>query len=240
MERTDIYDAVWKRRSIRKYLDKGIEKDKIDALRRSISSLNEISGLTMEFIEDGDSFRSIKAIRFKNVRSVISVKGKTNDPDLFEKCGYYGEQIVLEATAMGLGTCWVAVSFNGKSGTLKIKDDETIVCGIPIGYGDGEMTISAGIPDVPPHRKTKSISEFLNGNTNVPEWVESAVKSVQFAPTALNNQRTRFSYADEKLIAETPPGKLNMIDYGITKFHFELAAGGKFPLGTPSEFERDQ
>jgi len=240
MENKDLYNAVWKRRAVRKYLEKHIEQDKIDALRRSISALNETSGLTMELIEDSDAFRSFKSFMFKNVRSVIAVKGKTDDPDLHEKCGYYGEQIVLEATSLGLGTCWViAFTFNSKSPSLNVKNDETIVCGIPVGYGAEEMSEPAGIPDAP-HRKTRSISEFLNGNTNVPEWVTSAVKAVQFAPTARNSQKTRFSYADGTVSAEISPGKTNMIDLGITKFHFELAAGGKFPPGSPSEFKKDQ
>jgi len=239
MEDSEVYNAIWKRTSVRKYNEKHIEKNKMDALRISISKLNEISGLTMEFIEISDSFHTFKAFSFKNVRSVISVKGKTDDPDLYEKCGYYGERIVLEATALGLGTCWVAATFNKKCSSLNVRGNETIVCGIPVGYGAEEMSTSAEIPDAP-YRKTKSVSEYLGGNTNVPEWVTSAMKAVQFAPTAMNSQKTRFSYADGKLSAEAPTGKLSTVDFGITKLHFELAAGGKFPLGTPSEFKKDQ
>ncbi|MCL1979415.1 MAG: nitroreductase family protein [Methanomassiliicoccaceae archaeon] len=238
MEKKDLYNAIWKRKSVRKYLDKHVEKSKLDQLRRSISSLNEESGLTMELIEDSDAFNSIKTFMFKNVRSVIAVKGRTDDPDLQEKCGYYGEEIVLEATALGLGTCWVAAwSFNYKSASLNVKDDETIICGIPFGYGTEGMSESTTVP-MNPHRKTKSVSDFLGGNANVPEWVTSAMKSVQFAPTSWNSQKTRFSYADDKLSAEIPEGRFTMIDFGITKYHFEIAAEGKFPLGSPSVFEK--
>jgi len=237
MEDKDLYNAIWKRRSIRAFSDKHIEKDKIEALRRSISSQNEISGLTMEIIEESDSFHSLKAFRFKNVRSVITVKGKTNDPHLYEKCGYYGERIVLEATALGLGTCWVAATFNKKSSSLDIKDDETIVCAIPVGYGVDGMSASTDVPDAP-HRKTKSVSDFLDGNTDVPDWVMAAIKAVQFAPTAMNNQRTKFHYVNGTLSAQTKEGRMNMVDFGITKFHFELAAKGKFSIGTPSEFKQ--
>lgn len=238
MENKDVYDAVWKRRSVRKYLDKHIEESKIEALRKSISDLNETSGLTMELVEESDSFRSIKAFMFKNVRTVIAVKGKTKDHDLNEKCGYYGEQIVLEATALGLGTCWVAATFKKRSSSLNIKDDETIVCAIPVGYGAEETIGSANVMDVP-QRKTISVSDFLGGNTKVPEWILSAMRAVQFAPTAMNSQKARFSYSDGKLSIQIPHSELNMVDLGITKFHFELAAGGKFPLGTPSEFVKE-
>jgi len=236
MEKKDLYNAIWKRKSVRKYLDKQIEKSKVDAVRESISSLNEISGLTMEFIEDGGSFRSVLALMFKNVRSVIVLKGKTDDPYLYEKCGYYGEQIVLEATVLGLGTCWV-MAFNKKCDSLK-GADETVACTITVGYGAEGMSESTKVP-LAPHRKTRSISDFLNGNTKVPEWVTSAMKAVQFAPSARNSQKVRFDHADGKLSAKIPDGRMNMIDLGIAKFHFELAAGGVFELGSPGEFRKN-
>jgi len=238
VERKDLYDAVWKRRSVRKYLDRHIEGDKIEILRESVRSLNEASGLTIEFVEDSDSFHSIKTFRFKNVRSVIVLKGKANDPDLYEKCGYYGEHIVLEATSLGLGTCWVALTFNKKSESLNIKGDEEMVCVISVGYGAEAMAEPTSVPDTP-HRKTKSVSDFLNGNTNVPDWVTAGVKAAQFAPTAMNRQRTRFHFVDGTLSAETPGGRLNMVDFGITKFHFELAADGNFELGSPCTFGKN-
>ena len=231
-----LYDAIWKRRSIRKYLEKNIEKEKIDQLRGSISDLNETSGLTMEFIEESDCLHPLMTLMFKNTRSVISVKGKTNDPDLDEKCGYYGERIVLEATSLGLGTCWVA-GIKKKNRSLNIKDDETVVCAITVGYGVEAMSTSTAIPDSP-HRKTKSVSDFLDGKTDVPDWITSSMKAVQFAPTAVNSQKTRFHYIDGVLSAEIPSGRLNMVDLGITKLHFELAAGGKFDLGSPGKFTK--
>lgn len=237
MENKALYDAIWKRRSVRKYTEEHIEKEKIDSLKGSISTLNKASGLTMEFVEESDCFNPVLTFMFKNVRSVIVIKGKTNDPDLSEKCGYYGERIVLEATALGLGTCWVA-SIKKKNKSLNLKDDETAVCGISVGYGAEGMSGSTAIPDAP-NRKTKSVSEFLDGNTDVPGWVTSALKAVQFAPTAMNSQKTRFRYADGVLSAEIPDSKLNKVDLGITKFHFELAAGGKFTLGSPSRFTKD-
>ena len=234
MERKDLYDAIWKRTSVRKYDERPIEKEKIEQLRKSISSLNETSGLTMEFAEEFDSFKSVLTIMFKGVRSAIVIKGKKNDPDLREKCGYYGEIIVLEATALGLGTCWVA-GFNKKSRSLNAGDDEEVVCVISIGYGRDGMCAPATVP----RRKTRSVSDFLNGNADVPDWIKTAMVSVQFAPTAMNSQKTRFRYSDGALYAEIPAGRFTMIDLGITKLHFELAADGKFELGSPGRFVKN-
>lgn len=239
METQELYDAVWKRRSVRHFIDKHIEQDKIEILRRSIDRLNDVSGLTMEFIEDSDAFRSIKTLgMFKGVRSVITVKGKNSDPHLQEKCGYYGEQMVLKATAMELGTCWVAATFNRNSGSLNIGSDETLVCVIPIGYGTEGFSESTEIPDAP-HRKTISVGKFLNNNVDVPSWIVSAMKAVQFAPTAVNHQGARFDYSEGTLTVKTSAGKYDLVDLGIIKFHFELAAGGKFELGNPSKFTKN-
>ncbi|MDR1404687.1 MAG: nitroreductase family protein [Candidatus Methanoplasma sp.] len=235
-----MYDAVWKRKSIRKYLDSRIEEDKADVLRNKIREVNERSGLTIEFVENSDAFKSVKTFgMFRNVRSVIVFKGRTDGPDLPEKCGYFGEEVILTATGLGLGTCWVAATFNKKSKSLSKKSDETVVCVAPVGYGSEGVSDTAQIP-AEPHRKTISALKFLSGSTDVPQWVSEGIKSVQFAPTAMNSQKARFRYADDELSAEIPPGRLNMVDLGITKLHFELAADGRFPLGTPSIFKRDR
>lgn len=242
MDNRDLYNAIWKRKSVRKYLDTHIEKSKMDFLNHIISDLNAKSGLTIEFIEVNSAFNTAKSLGiFKNVRSILVFKGKTDDPNLCEKCGYYGEHVILAATDLGLGTCWVAgmmslVMFNKKS--IDIKDDERIVCVSPIGYSVEGMSESTGIPEKP-HRKTISAAEFLNGNTEVPEWVSVGIKAVQFAPTAMNSQKSRFTYDGKDLTIAIPPkSDLNMVDLGITKCHFELAAEGKFELGSPSKFIR--
>lgn len=236
MDKKDLYNAIWKRTSVRKYVETHVEKTKVDFLRRIIDDLNSESGLTMEYIEVSDAFKSMKTMgRFKNVRSVIVFKGKSNDPDLAEKCGYYGEQVILAATDLGLGTCWVAATLNKKSESLNVKEDETFICASPVGYSVDGMSESTKIPDAP-HRKTISAAEFLSGNTEVPDWVSGGIKAVQFAPTAINSQKSRFRYDGTDLTVEIPSGTLNMVDLGITKLHFELAVSGKFELGSPSKF----
>lgn len=236
MDRKDLYNAIWKRTAVRKYLDTHIESSKIDFLNRVIKDVNDTSGLTIEFIEVSDAFKTVKTLgMFKNVRSVIVFKGKTDDPDLSEKCGYYGEQVILAATDLGLGTCWVAATFNKKSESLNVKDDETLICVSPVGYGVDGISETTKMPESP-HRKTISISQFLSGNTEVPDWVSDGIKAVQFAPTAMNSQKARFRYANDVLTVDIPAGTLNLVDLGITKLHFELATGGKFELGSPSRF----
>ncbi len=47
---------------------------------------------------------------FSGVNNYLALIGK-KDKDLEEKCGYYGEKIVLYAQTLGLNTCWVALTY---------------------------------------------------------------------------------------------------------------------------------
>lgn len=41
--------------------------------------------------------------------------------DLDERIGYYGEQLVLLAQALGLNTCWAGLSYRKVNGAYKIE-----------------------------------------------------------------------------------------------------------------------
>ena len=51
--------------------------------------------------------------KFSGVKNYIALIGKKS-PSLDERCGYYGERLVLLAQQLGLNTCWVAMT-HGKS-----------------------------------------------------------------------------------------------------------------------------
>lgn len=82
-----MYSAVENRISRRKFEKEPItdgEREKIISL---IHQLNEASGLTMAFVEDGSgAFQKLRKSYglFTNVRSLILMKGKKDDKDLKE------------------------------------------------------------------------------------------------------------------------------------------------------------
>lgn len=49
---------------------------------------------------------------FSGVNSYFAMAGRRADLCLREKVGYWGEKLVLEATRLGLGTCWVGGTFD--------------------------------------------------------------------------------------------------------------------------------
>lgn len=60
---------------------------------------------------------------FENVQNHIALIGPAGG-DLEERCGYYGERVVLLAQSLGLNTCWVALTYKKKNSAAQIAPGE--------------------------------------------------------------------------------------------------------------------
>ena len=109
----DLLQAMKERHSVRSYKEKPIEAGTVERLRSFITECNKESGLHMQLVLD--EFHAFKGFmahygKFSGVRNYIALIGRKGN-DLEEKCGYYGERIVLYAQTLGLNTCWVALTY---------------------------------------------------------------------------------------------------------------------------------
>jgi len=230
-------EAIDERKSRRLYLTVPIEASLISILQDQIRKFNLESGLSIQFIEDGSkafsSFRKTYGL-FSGVKSLIALVGPKSDPNLKEKAGYYGEMLILEATILGLGTCWVGGTFDTQSDILKLTDQEALICVIPVGYVEA-MSFKEKMVHQMVAGKSKSIEQLLNSDSKLPDLFNDGLKAVQKAPSAANRQPVRFEYGKGVLTALTEDdGKFNLVDLGIVKAHFEVATGCRFELGNPS------
>ena len=133
----DYLQAIEERRSRRTYTTEPIATDKVAYLQERILAINGESGLSITWLEDGSrAFTALKSYgMFKNVGSVIVLKGSQTVSDLFERIGYYGELLALEATALGLGTCWIAAfDLEAAREVLEIPDHALPLLFTPLGY----------------------------------------------------------------------------------------------------------
>ena len=102
-----LLEAIENRHSVRSYTDRAIEPEVASALQRAIDEANEQSGLRMQLqLNDPDVFSGILAKygSFYNVRNYMAIvgpKGRENE----EKCGYFGQKIVLKAQQRGHNRC---------------------------------------------------------------------------------------------------------------------------------------
>lgn len=214
-----LNEAVISRHSVRKYINKAIEPEIVKELQKTIDDCNEKSGLLFHLqLNEPEAFGSGMATygKFEGCSNYITVIGKKEDE---EKCGYYGEQIVLRAQQLGLNTCWVALTYNKSKIVCEIPKGEKLLIVIALGYGQTQ-----GHP-----RPTKSVEELSKiKNGDMPEWFRKAMESVQLAPTAINQQKFVFVLDGDLVEAKTLLGFYARIDLGIAKYHFEIGAGDTF------------
>ncbi|MFT4144152.1 MAG: nitroreductase family protein [Mobilitalea sp.] len=229
--------AIENRISRRKFESEPITNQEKEKIISRINDLNKESGLTMAFVEDGSSaFQKLRKSYglFVNVRSVILMKGIKGDKNLKEKIGYYGEDLVLAITDLGLGTCWVGGTFDKDE--LPVDDNEELACVIVVGKVAGTSLKEKMMRSIT-HRKVKSLEERIVSDQPLPQWVQDGMKAVLLAPSAKNTQKAIFKYEKNLLSAQIADDYgADLIDLGIAKKHFEIEAGGKFEFGNGSIF----
>lgn len=240
----DLLDSMKIRTSQRRYLPDQIELAQRQQLQKLIDQCCRCSGLRMELICDHpapfDSFLRTYGM-LHGVRNYLILAGKKSDPHLEEKCGYYGEKIVLTATAMGLGTCWVGGTFQKKACACDLADDEKLVCVIAIGHTPETKSGTDALIYRAVRRKTKSVSELSDGPEDRPGWFLSGIAAVQRAPSAMNRQGVRFTFRKDGTVLgyRSSKGPFSLVDLGIAKYHFELGShGGCWSWGDGGIFEK--
>jgi hypothetical protein len=226
-------NEIENRISRRNYIETPIESEKVEVLRKLIEELNEKSGLSIKFIEDAsDAFSGFRKSygMLKGVHSVILLQGDVSDANLKEKCGYFGEIVVLEAIKLGLGTCWVGGSF--EKGNKAFIDEVTSikpVCVITIGNVPENKSAREKLIYKLTHRKSKSAYEMYKSDITPPDWFLSGMDAVAKAPTAANSQKVFFELLADGDVKASVPGnsEFDLVDLGICKLHFELGSGKK-------------
>ena len=215
----DIYEAMRARHSVRAYEQRAIEGEIKDMLEDKIAELNGRSGLHIQLItHEPKAFDSPMAHygKFSGVTDYIAMIGKKDD-ELEEKCGYYGEKLVLFAQQLGLNTCWVALTYSRAKTVCRVNEGEKLVLVIAIGYGKTQ-----GVP-----RKSKTPDKVCSSDSPAPEWFYRGIDAALKAPTALNQQKFFFTLKNGTVTAKAGLGFYTKLDLGIAKYHFELASGRK-------------
>ena len=213
----EILEAMKQRHSVRSYEDKPIDTELKGKLFNFINECNRESGLHMQLVtEEPKAFNSFMAHygKFSGVKNYIAIVGK-KEKDLEEKCGYYGEKVVLFAQQLGLNTCWVAMTYSKTKNAFTVNKNEKLCLVISIGFGKTQ-----GVP-----HKSKPKEAVMRVNGSVPSWFEKGIEAALLAPTAMNQQKFVFTLNGNQVSVKAGLGFYSKIDLGIVKYHFEIGAG---------------
>lgn len=140
---------------------------------------------------------------------------RQKDSSLDEKCGYFGERLVLRAQELGLNTCWVAMTYRKVKIAFAVDEGEKLCVVIALGYGEPQ-----GVP-----HKSKALSEVAKVEKTIPGWFKNGIEAALRAPTAMNQQKFLFTPTGGKVCAKAGKGFYTKLDLGIVKYHFETGAG---------------
>lgn len=218
-----LQEAIKHRHSVRQYINKPIEPDKIEQIRIAIDKANSNGNVHLQIItNDTKAFASglAKYGKFQNVHNYVAVvapKGKQGDI----LAGYWGEQIVLLIQTLELNSCWVGLTFKKDKSAYKIDNNEELKCVIAFGYGANE-----GVQ----HPQKKTIADVAvnkSNSNNFPDWFVKGVDAALLAPTAVNQQKFQFILHENNIIECVTKFSImgyTYIDLGIVKCHFEIGA----------------
>lgn len=228
----DFHGALEERHSVRSFTAAPLSEEERTALGQEIARSNEAGNLHMCLVVDEpEAFSSLLAHygKFRNVSNYLVLAG-TPAPSLEQRCGYFGERIVLAAQELGLSSCWVGGTFKRRLVKRMASADDRLVLVVALGHGEGEGHA---------HRsKSADTVTSIPEGTEVPAWFGAGVDAALKAPTAMNQQSFEIGWAGRTTQDGIPfvsirskGGPFSAVDLGIVRLHFEIgarAAGGSF------------
>lgn len=210
-------EAMQARHSVRQYKNKALTAEVIAALQAEIDGCNRKSGLHIQLVaNEPKAFDGFMAHygKFRGVTNYIAMIGKKG-ADLEEKCGYYGEHLVLKAQQLGLNTCWVAMTYTKIKTAFSVGQGEKLCIVISLGFGETQ-----GVA-----HKSKAFEQVAKADGEIPDWFREGVEAALLGPTAMNQQKFKFILDGGKVSAKAGIGFYTKIDLGIAKYHFEIGSG---------------
>lgn len=226
-----INEAMQVRTSRRKYCTTPIDPATVAKLQTNLDACNAEGNVDMRLVlGNGDAWNGLRNSygMFNGVTNYVGLIYRQDDPSALERLGYYGEKWLLQATALGLGTCWVGGSFKRELCPFTLAEGEMIACTIAVGNVQEKPSGKERLIRRLAHRRTKTIAEMSRVSGAALPWFEDGMRAVQLAPSAINKQPVLFAAENGVVTAsvEDPTNVGTALDFGIAKLHFELGAGG--------------
>lgn len=235
MTNEEYIKAIDLRRSRRTFKPVLPDKATLDVIESLTGIVNKVDGLEFRFIEDASFAFTFFTGRF----SAIAICGDDSEW-VRVKAGYYGESIVLECAYHGLGTCWVAGTYNENKMLeyLKLPQETRLYCVIVIGLVKPKLSKKEQMMYNVTHKKNKPYQKMFEVcDEKLPPHFEYAMKLVEKAPSSVNRRPVRFRYENGEISAYVDePYSDKSIDFGIAQLHFNIGCAS---MGVVGEWDKN-
>lgn len=137
----DVKETIKRRVSIRSYEERSLTKEDKSKLMDFNASLTNPFGVDVkvQYISKDKGAEDVQLGTYGTIRGAkdfLAITVKDQPYYAMEAVGYQFENLVLYATDMGLGTVWLAGTFNRKDfkNVIEISDADLFPCICPVGY----------------------------------------------------------------------------------------------------------
>ncbi len=238
MNETDLYETIFKRKSIRNYDSAPIDQNRLEEISKSLQTLKPMSaGIKTEFKIISPDQVTRKTMN----KAPYYIAAFAEAKDTYKaNIGFMLQQLDLYFSATGIGSCWLGIP----QPTKEVTESSNLEFIILMSFGNSKETLYR-----------TSVSQFkrkhLSEITNI-EGADELLEPARLAPSAVNLQNWYFT-GDKNLIHaySSKPGFLRNIvggsyfpvNMGIAICHLQLAAehlGWKTTITFEKEKDKNQ
>lgn len=259
-----VVKTIKERRSVRTFQDKPIGQDVREKLQDYMNNLDNPFGMPVKkYMIDkrvaagGEKLGTYGVIKGATTFLGISIP----DTELAHvAAGYEFENLILEATALGLGTVWLAATFNRDvfASVMCVPGDELLPAISPVGYPAAKRSMTESLMRTAMRSSTRKDwnSLFFQDNFQIPLDKEAAgvyaepLEMLRLAPSDKNTQPWRVlksgKYFHFCITYKSGISKgeevIKRVDAGIALSHFhqtvlELGLKGRFEQVAQGQIE---
>ena len=242
----NVKETIKRRVSTRSYEEKSLtKKDKRKLMDFNASLTNPFNvDVRVQYISKDKGAEDVQLGTYGTIRGAkdfmaITVK---DQPYAMEAVGYQFENLVLYATDMGLGTVWLAGTFNRKDfkNVIEISDEDLFPCICPVGYPGQKRSFIEKITRVSLGSKkrkewdklfflddfSKSLTKEGAGRyTDALDMLRLAPSATNAQPWAVVKEGDKFHFfCNYKNSINNDVKKIKHLDLGIALSHFHQTA----------------
>lgn len=242
----NVKETIKRRVSTRSYEEKSLtKKDKRKLMDFNADLTNPFGvDVKVQYISKDKGAEDVQLGTYGTIRGAkdflaITVK---DQPYAMEAVGYQFENLVLYATDMGLGTVWLAGTFNRKDfkNVIEISDEDLFPCICPVGYQGQKRSFIEKITRVSLGSKkrkewdklfflddfSKSLTKEGAGRyTDALDMLRLAPSATNAQPWAVVKEGDKFHFfCNYKNSLNNDVKKIKHLDLGIALSHFHQTA----------------
>lgn len=221
-----LYEAIFVRKSVRKYKKQPLEGERLEEI------MNFANSLPMLFCDNQVIFKIVD-----NLNEPISIKGSfvveapyymvlysKNNEGYLLNAGYLMEQVSLYLTTKGIGSCYL--------GMVKLKkeliEEEGYEYVLTLAFGEGESSNYRTVEKI----KRLPLEDIAIYKEEIKKNIRAMVNAARMAPSSMNNQPWKFIvynsrihlFCKRNIFLTSVLKELKEIDMGICIAHFLVAA----------------